>query len=107
MTPDREREIGILGSALGQIVNSKDNDQDPVLAGGMCLLHTSNKVSCVSVETESSETGGLILLAVALLTALVEDERDPRVKGKLQQALAAANEAQIANVTVDDKMLIN
>jgi hypothetical protein len=107
MTPERENELTVLGSALGQLVEGSTTSADPVLAGGLCVLHRSNTVSLVSVEAPDAETGTLITMAVALLAALVGQEQDPRVLAKLQKALKAATEAQIARVTPATNMRVN
>lgn len=99
MSQERETELSGLGAALGQLIAASALTPNPVLAGGLCMLHSNNVVSMVSVEAQDCDAGTLITMSVALLSALATQEEDPRVRTLLQKALKAATEAQIARVT--------
>jgi hypothetical protein len=99
MPKERESELAALGTALGQLIAASALTPDPVLAGGLCVLHSNNIVSMVSVEAPDCDAGTLITMSVALLSALATQEEDPRVRILLKKALKAATEAQIARVT--------
>jgi hypothetical protein len=109
VTPsESEKELNVLGNALGQLVGDSIAAEDPILAGGLCVLHSSNQVSLVSVEAQETEDGGTLLtMAVALLSALLTQENDPRVQAHLRTALKATTDAQIVRVTPIDPSRVN
>jgi hypothetical protein len=99
--------MNVLGTALGKLVEDTLSGEDPVLAGGMCVLHRSNICSVASIEAPNTESGALLMLAAALLLALSQQETDARVRERLRAALKAVNEAQVTRVTPDDTTRLN
>lgn len=91
-----EPEVLSLQEQLERVVEGAGCLENPVLAGGLCVLRRSLELEVVSVEAAGEESGTLLALAVALLGALVIQESDARIRGSLELALEHANVARRA-----------
>ncbi len=98
-------EFTLLNDALKHVVERTSASSDPVLAGGVCILHKSKMLHMLSVESADEEFDTLNALLIALLGALVEQEKDPRVRKPLQQALQLTNQAQKLRLTPPNGIL--
>jgi hypothetical protein len=87
-----------LQEELQRVVEGAASPDDPVLAGGLCLLRRSLELEVVSVEAAGEESGTLLALSVALLGALVNQETDAQIQASLELALQHANVARRASI---------
>lgn len=90
-------EALVLNRALQQVIRAAATADDPVMAGGVCILYKSRMMEMLSVETSDMEFG--------TLNALIAEELDSTVKSLLQKSLGFATKAQQTRLSPLNKLL--